>query len=455
MKIKESGMVFVLTADMRVIGLPSDLRFVDPEERKKFLLMSAEESGMEIAIDAKKAFSSSVAKISSGVALTPEEEILRFKSGGEPWWGALRPFRLSEGDSRTLWIGVVVPERDLVGSIKIMRILILVITFFACLIAVWRAFYITDELGRPIEALVLQSEKIRNGNLDASEPIESTICEVMHLARAQERMRKGLKSLLKLERDLQIAHQIQQKTFPAVLPEISGYEVSAWGEPAEKTGGDTYDVIGLKKSEGDGAQRTVTVGAERLVLLLADATGHGIGPALSITEVHAMLRMAVKMESEVTTIAGYMNEELYSDLHAGRFVTAWLGMLDPASHTLLSFSAGQAPLLRYNASSKECEILGSDAPPFGVVPSIDTDTMKTIQVKPGDIFAVISDGVFEATGTAGTQFGTERVIKSITENKDSNSDLILDEIKKALTEFAGSVPAADDRTALIIKRTAP
>ena len=81
---------------------------------------------------------------------------------------------------------------------------------------------------------------------------------------------------MRLERDLQIARQIQQGTFPDALPAIGGFDLVAWSEPADETGGDTYDVIG--RSAGS------------VLFLLADATGHGIGPALSVTQVRAMLR---------------------------------------------------------------------------------------------------------------------------------------------------------------------
>ncbi len=93
------------------------------------------------------------------------------------------------------------------------------------------------------------------------------------------------------------------------------------------------------------------------MLLLADATGHGIGPALSVTQLRAMLRMAVRAGlaaggSASREVAQHINEQLYADLPSNRFITAWLAMLDAAAGTLTTYSAGQAPLLLYRAGHR-------------------------------------------------------------------------------------------------------
>ena len=115
--------------------------------------------------------------------------------------------------------------------------------------------------------------------------------------------RKARESLLKFECDLQVARRIQQSAYSQRLPAISGFEVDAWSEPAEETGGDTYDVIGLERDPDSGMIHLSTDDVERAVLLLADATGHGIGPALSVTQVRAMLRMAVRLEPRLQKAA--------------------------------------------------------------------------------------------------------------------------------------------------------
>jgi phosphoserine phosphatase len=263
--------------------------------------------------------------------------------------------------------------------------------------------------------------------------------------------RETRESLLRIERDLQVARRIQRKTFPAKLPAMHGFEIDAWSEPAEETAGDTYDVIGFK---GNGDIQSAVLAADvadRAIMLLADATGHGIGPALSVTQVRAMLRMALRMQPELLRIAHHMNEQLCADLPGGRFVTAWLGELDVAKGTLFSLSAGQAPILHFRADRGVCDVLPADTMPLGIVDGLEITAAEPIQLDPGDIVAVISDGVIEATDAAGEQFGTERTVEVISAHCGQRPIRIRTALRRAVAKFTGGGPAADDRTAIILK----
>ena len=264
--------------------------------------------------------------------------------------------------------------------------------------------------------------------------------------------RRARESLLKYERDLQVARRIQQSTFPDQLPVVSGFEIDAWSEPAEETGGDTYDVIGYYREPASGAIHLSPGRTDRAVLLLADAVGHGIGPALSVTQVRSMLRMAVRMQPELAKIARHMNEQLCADLPGGRFVTAWLGELDAAAGTLTSLSAGQAPILRYHAARDTFDVLPADTMPLGVLSPLEVSLAEPIRMSPGDIVAVISDGLLEAADPAGQQFGVERTMRVIAANRDGHPLAIRTALREAVAEFTDAAPATDDRTAIIIKR---
>ncbi len=183
-----------------------------------------------------------------------------------------RPFDLS--DERRLTIAVAVPHADLLADRSSLRRWILILTLAALAAAMARAAVVARRFSQPIEALVEHSDRISRGDLEPPRPIPTPLAEVHRLTGAHERMRRGLKTLMKLEGDLQLARQIQQKTFPGDLPRLAGFDLVAWSRPADETGGDSYDVIGLD------ANGLITEGdAERAVLLLADATGHGIGPS--------------------------------------------------------------------------------------------------------------------------------------------------------------------------------
>ena len=232
---------------------------------------------------------------------------------------------------------------------------------------------------------------------------------------------------------------------------MPGFEIEAWTEPAEETGGDTYDVISYTRVAGDQSVQLSAESAERALLMLADATGHGIGPALSVTQVRAMLRMAVRMEPDLGRIARHLNEQLCADLPEGRFITAWFGELDASNCTITSFSAGQGPILRYDAARDAFDLLQADAMPLGISATLDITIGDPICMNPGDILAVISDGVFEAFDPQGAQFGTDRAIAVIAEHRQESPKQILAALREGVAAFTSGAPADDDPTVIIVK----
>ena len=444
-KVGRRGGAAVLTDDRRIIGLPRPSigpAFPDEAARRNALLKHPVELGWQLAKDACDAIQSRPAD---------QQGAVRFSSGGEHWWVQAAPFGLTT--DRPLWATVVVPEEDLLGAFARVRVPVAVVSILVFVGAVARAFVLARRYSRPIEELMVASDRISHGNLEPGKPVASPIKEVRRLAEAQERMRIALRSLLKIERDLQVARQIQQNTFPQQLPVFEGFEIAAWSEPAEETGGDTYDVIGYRPGSGGAPNMLVEGKAERAILLLADATGHGIGPALCVTQVRAMLRMAARVGEDLGGIARHMNEQLCADLHDGRFVTAWLGQINAAEHTLTSLSAGQGPILRYDAAHATTELIPVNTFPFGIVKDLDVSVPNPIPLGPGDIVAVLSDGIFEGAGKSGELFGLERVSDVIIRHKGATAAEILQAVRTALDGFTEGVPAADDRTGIILKRT--
>lgn len=439
LRVSDRGMAFVLMEeDYRVIGLPHHERFESAEACKEALLALPLDLGITMIQDAVDARQS-----------LPADHLgpFTFISGGERWWSGSREFSLSP--ERKLISAIAVPQSDLMGDVHRRRTNIALITLVVLLITVWHAMGLARRFSTPIEALVRDSDRISRGNLDPSEPITSCLTEFRQLAHAHDRMRLGLQTLLKLESEIRLARQIQESTFPERLPNLSEYCIDAWSEPADETGGDTYDVVGFKVAS------TIELTADepdRVLFLLADATGHGIGPALSVVQIRAMVRMAIRLSPGLENIARQMNEQLCDDLLAERFITAWLGELDVESHTLTSFSAGQGPLLRYDAERGEVCIHDADVVPFGFFPDLEIKLADPLPMKHGDIFAVISDGIFEAR-RGSDQFGVERTKDVIVKHHQESAADILSALRAAVAAFTDDAPADDDRTAILIKRT--
>ncbi|MBI4580625.1 MAG: SpoIIE family protein phosphatase, partial [Planctomycetes bacterium] len=122
----------------------------------------------------------------------------------------------------------------------------------------------------------------------------------------------------RLERDLNIAREIQQKLLPKQVPRTPGFDVAGWNRPADQTGGDIFDFFALP----DG----------RLGIMIADATGHGIGPALIVSQCRSVLRAITDSTEPPAELVRRLNDLLCEDLPSDRFVTLCFGILDPAAH---------------------------------------------------------------------------------------------------------------------------
>jgi len=168
--------------------------------------------------------------------------------------------------------------------------------------------------------------------------------------------------------------------------------------------------------------------------------------------VRAMLRMAVRMHADLARIARLMNEELCVDLPAGRFITAWLGDLDTARHQVHCLSAGQGPILHYRADDDSFIVRGADTMPLGIVPDLRLTVPAPVELARGDVFAVMSDGIFEAADGSGAAFGVARVQDLIRAHRKESPDEILSALRRTVEAFTGGAAPDDDRTGIVLKR---
>lgn len=286
---------------------------------------------------------------------------------------------------------------------------------------------------------VLQVLNKRSGVFDGDdEELAKTLAAQCAVSLQRARLIEEQLVKQKLERDLAVARDIQLGILPKELPEIDGYTLACWSRPADDTGGDIYDATLLK-------DRGVAV-------LLADATGHGIGPALSVTQMRAMFRIGLRLGESLDRIALEINEQLKADLPGNRFITAFLGILDPGKHRLDYLSCGQGPLLHYHAGTEEVEYLDSNALPLAILPNLMIEDCAPMVFDSGDVVAVLSDGFFEYADAMGEQFEKQRVSDVIRQSRGGSADEILQALLGAIESFAPGIAQDDDMTAVILKR---
>lgn len=243
----------------------------------------------------------------------------------------------------------------------------------------------------------------------------------------------------RIQQDLSIARDIQQGLLPRADIRVDGFDMAGWNKPADETGGDCYDYLTLP----DG----------RVALTIADATGHGIGPALMMAECRALFRATTSLSCDLKEVVGRMNNLLTEDLPDDRFVTAFFGLLNPQTKTLTFLSAGHGPLIKYTRSDDRFEELGAHGPPLGIMADIDWPAPDSFAMAPGDIMVLITDGFFEWRNAGGEPFGTKRLLETIRAERDVSCAEIIRRLHQTVVRFIGDRPQDDDLTAVIIKKT--
>ncbi|CAN5606568.1 hypothetical protein BH09PLA1_BH09PLA1_15670 [soil metagenome] len=377
-------------------------------------------------------------------------ETIEFDNGGERYLGQSFDLRPTESHGGQLILASSLDQA--LAPLRSLQQQILFCTLIACGAAVIACQWIARRIAHPIQELVDGTQRIAAGEFD--QPIRvHRGDELGQLAIAFNEMSSGLKERdtlrderTKIQRDLALARKIQMDVLPKDVPPCLGYDVAAYSLPAEQTGGDIYDLVALTLEDGH------PDGQPSLVLLLADAAGHGVGPALSVTQVRAMLRIGVRLRADLEKVLEQINRQLCQDLGAERFVTAFLGLLDPNANIVTYQSAGQAPLLHFRARHQDFNWLGSSQIPLGIDEQPDSQGTLKISLEPGDLIVLLTDGFYEYPNATGDQFSTQRVADVVRANYTKPAKEILAELLIATRTFAEGAPQMDDMTALIIKR---
>lgn len=256
---------------------------------------------------------------------------------------------------------------------------------------------------------------------------------------ASLREAEAKRQLDRVHHELDLARSIQMGLLPAEPPVAPGFDIAGWSRPADQTGGDYYDWQTLP----DG----------RIILSIADATGHGIGPALVSAVCRAYARAAVQGNDDSTSLLNRLNGLLSADLPSGKFVTFAGVVLNPLTYEAEILSAGHGPLLlrRSGTDGRWDESLESHGPPFAVVSDIAFDPPTRFRFEPGDLLVLLTDGAFEWDNGTGEQFGIPRLREVIGSHATLPAGQIIQEIDRALRRFAGSSVQQDDVTIVVIK----
>ncbi|MEX0700844.1 MAG: GAF domain-containing SpoIIE family protein phosphatase [Planctomycetales bacterium] len=286
---------------------------------------------------------------------------------------------------------------------------------------------------------VLQALNKKDGPFDG---FDEKLIEAFasHAATALERAEliEDVRRAHELHVSVEMGRNIQAAFLPSRLPSIPGYEVAAWWQPAEAVGGDYYDLLQLP----DG----------KLGLVVADVSGHGVGASLIMASVRAMLHVMARTRSEPEEIVSLLSQSISADLHEGRFITFLLVALDAARHQLTYANAGHGPALHFCRETRRFRTLESTAMPIGFAEDPRVPRGATVEMRPGDLLLLATDGAIELRDARDAMFGRERLERLIAENCTLPAAQLMNVLREAITRFNPHDDPPDDVTLLLVER---
>lgn len=285
---------------------------------------------------------------------------------------------------------------------------------------------------------VMQLLNRHRGVFDAAdETLAEALAAQCAVALSRARMTAGLVAAEALRREAELAQKVQRSALPSRLPVVAGYDMHASFLPASLTGGDTYDLLAVEQG---------------LLVVLGDAAGHGLAPALAVMQMQAMLRMALRLGATLESAFIQVNDQLVQTLPDGLFVTAFIGLLDAARHRVRFLSGGQGPILHFRAAAGVCAAYRATSFPLGAMPIGSLRPAVEFEMAPGDILVLLTDGIFEYVGPDGDMYGRQRVEQLVRRCHREPASALADLLLVDLREFARGAAQQDDITIVLLKR---
>ena len=285
---------------------------------------------------------------------------------------------------------------------------------------------------------VLQLLNKYAGAFDASdELVASTLAAQCAVAVQRAQLMEALLLNERLDEEVSLAREIQMSTLPTDMPRIPGYDVHGQFLPTGHAGGDLFDLVVL-----DGL----------LFILLGDATGHGFGPALSATQMQAMLRVAFRCGAGLDEAYRHVNNQLEEDLPDDRFITAFMGFLDYRRHEIRYHSGGQGPILHFRADGERCDWYRPTTFPVGILELGESGEAQALSMDPGDVLVLLSDGIYEFENRQGAPFGEDRVARLLKYHHRLPTAELAKQILNATFEHGQGTDQEDDITIVLVRR---
>lgn len=240
------------------------------------------------------------------------------------------------------------------------------------------------------------------------------------------------------EGELEAARKIQQRLFPQNPPNLPGCEIAARCRMCHHVGGDYFDFE--------------LVDDNWLVVCIGDVSGHGLGSAILASSVRAWMRTALRRRIPIETVLEMVNDLFIEDAEPGMFMTALLGVIDSCNHRFRYTCAGHLmPMVIQGDQPLDLPLWGTNLP-LGVDPGVAFQAEEVLQLAPGDILCLMTDGLIEGENFSGECFGIERFQQALVTHREKPVEAIVEALFQEISTFCqGDDQAQDDCTLIVMK----
>jgi sigma-B regulation protein RsbU (phosphoserine phosphatase) len=295
--------------------------------------------------------------------------------------------------------------------------------------------------GRRIGVLAVADKESRDGGVLDFTPTDARLLSLFaHQAAAAietARLHKEALEKERIERELELAAAIQREILPRALPLVEGVELAAANVPTRQVGGDYFDWFPLSGG--------------RLGFLVADVSGKGVPAALLVSTVHSAVHLQIDEAKDVADLVSRIDRHLRRFAATRKFLTLFFGLFEPDTGRFRYVSAGHNPALLARAQGPLLR-LESTGVPVGMLPNASWRE-ESVELSPGDLLCVYTDGVTEAVNDRDEEFGLDRLAEIVTRGASRPARELCDEVLAAVADFARGMPQYDDQTLLLLRRT--
>jgi serine phosphatase RsbU (regulator of sigma subunit)/anti-sigma regulatory factor (Ser/Thr protein kinase) len=328
-----------------------------------------------------------------------------------------------------------------------LSIILLVLVLIA--ISFVGTYFLIDRIVTPFHSLADWVRQVGQGTVDEDEIDIDASDELGEIAQAFNMMtnkfREAQVSVIeqqRLQKELQVAQEIQQMLLPSDFPHVKGYDLASFYEAAKEVGGDLFDFVEVDKD---------TIG-----ICVADVAGKGVPGSLIMTMIRTALRLEARGNKNPADVLSRVNRFVTDDMKRGMFVTMFYMVLDSRKRIIHYASAGHNPMILYRGSSKQTYFLNPSGFPVGIqLPDISLFEQKieqdSIRLHEDDLLVLYTDGITEAMNPKRELYREERFLEAVRGNAQYDVSDFITNVKDDIKNHTQNYPQNDDITFVAVK----